>query len=140
MAYLRYLTVPVQAGEIYNITTGPSELLYRGLPLGAATKLADPSTTLLEHEAVSDTYYIMGVFPGGVQSNNDPHYAETTMTVAGIQLLDEGLPADAHQTTQQTVAMRERSRSVQMKLTNEQGSARWRGCHVAGVPEKGNWK
>lgn len=56
-----------------------------------------------------------------------------------IDLGDSGVPFDAHQTTHTNLPLRERCRSLQLKLTNAQGSTRWRAATVAGKLERGDW-
>ena len=97
----------------------------------------------LSHEVIG---FIDTTAPGASVTNPSGAtwlaYPDITIVDApttAIALPDEGAPADAHQTTQETVHIRERSRSVQVKLTNTQGSARWRAVHVKGTLERGDW-
>jgi hypothetical protein len=58
--------------------------------------------------------------------------------VDGVDLPAEGLPLDAHQTYLKRVPVREQSRSLQLRLDNTTGSARWRSVFVSAAPERGD--
>ena len=123
-----YVDIPgLIKGATYNIPLGTSEGVQW---LGTSTTVVVSGSAT----AASTTARIL---------RSGAHLGEpvgTSIVEEGaIALPDEGAPADAHQTTQETVHIRERSRSVQIKLTNTQGSARWRAVHVKGTLERGDW-
>lgn len=123
-------------GESYSVTLGNAFAVqsYRsGTPIipGSGQIVTSNGTFVAEHEA----YYITGnIVAVGT--------AVTTVILwAGdseVELPDEGLPLDAHQTFLKRIGMKEQSRSLQLQLDNTSGSARWRSIYVSGAKERGD--